>query len=316
MKLATAWKIGWNILLYASIGFVVYLLATNDYLFVPEVHDVPLFAASFPVLFLSFLASCRCWQVGARDTGASIDFAQAVASYGLPVFAKYLPGKVWVLAGRVAYMMQANPANSVTRLGAASVAVQLIDIWVAFTLSLLGFILYLPNPFLIAAVLAGWAFSLACLLYPQLQVRLFAILVKLSPRFEKLTDMPPMQFARWFGWFFIAWLLVGLAFYLMASGLVGELLPAPMLFAMPLGLIAGLLAIFVPGGIGVREAILAAALGAAGLPAAQAVTIGAASRLWFMTGEVFLFLSGVLAHWLTRRKAIAAKAHTKEKPHG
>ena len=58
----------------------------------------------------------------------------------------------------------------------------------------------------------------------------------------------------------------------------------------PISVVYGVLAIIVPGGIGVRESILSGFLIALKVDPKLAVTISALSRLWFISGEVFIFL--------------------------
>ncbi len=52
----------------------------------------------------------------------------------------------------------------------------------------------------------------------------------------------------------------------------------------------GVLAIILPGGLGVREGIIVAYLTLAGLDVETATTISFMNRLWFISGEVFIFL--------------------------
>lgn len=56
-------------------------------------------------------------------------------------------------------------------------------------------------------------------------------------------------------WCFIAWTLVGLGFFVVASGIEGSLRLLPAVSASSIAIGSGMLAIFAPGGIGVREVI-------------------------------------------------------------
>ncbi|MEX0928342.1 MAG: hypothetical protein WD266_08950 [Balneolales bacterium] len=64
----------------------------------------------------------------------------------------------------------------------------------------------------------------------------------------------------------------------------------------------GIIAIFAPGGLGVREAVIVGYLNYIGLSLAEATTISIASRLWFLAGEVFLFVTGFLCHEFRKDK--------------
>ena len=63
-----------------------------------------------------------------------------------------------------------------------------------------------------------------------------------------------------------------------------------MMFAFPLSVCFGLIAIFLPAGLGLREGIIIGYLTLAGLDVESATTISFVNRLWFIGGEVFIFL--------------------------
>jgi uncharacterized membrane protein YbhN (UPF0104 family) len=70
-------------------------------------------------------------------------------------------------------------------------------------------------------------------------------------------------------------------------------------FVFPISVVYGVLAIIMPGGIGVREGIITAYLVMSGVELELATTISVLSRLWFVLGEIFIFL---LAFILNIRK--------------
>ena len=85
------------------------------------------------------------------------------------------------------------------------------------------------------------------------------------------------------------WLLLGASFWLCARGLVavpaGDL--ALYMGAFAVAWLAGLLAIYAPGGLGVREAVLVALLHGR-IGAADALVVAAASRLMLILVDVLL----------------------------
>ena len=85
------------------------------------------------------------------------------------------------------------------------------------------------------------------------------------------------------------WLLLGASFWLCASGLVT--VPADDLAlymgAFTVAWLAGLLAIYAPGGLGVREAVLVALLHGR-IGAADALVVAAAPRLVLVLADVLL----------------------------
>ncbi|MGH9382995.1 MAG: hypothetical protein ACRD2N_01695 [Vicinamibacterales bacterium] len=71
----------------------------------------------------------------------------------------------------------------------------------------------------------------------------------------------------------------------------------------PLVTALGVMAFVAPGGVGVREGAIVGYLILVNVPVAEATTIALASRLWFLTGESFIFVSGWIAdRTLTRDK--------------
>ncbi|MFW6275728.1 MAG: lysylphosphatidylglycerol synthase domain-containing protein, partial [bacterium] len=75
-------------------------------------------------------------------------------------------------------------------------------------------------------------------------------------------------------------------------------------FIFPVSVSYGLLAIFLPGGIGVREGVMVLLLTSSGMDTAMATTISVLSRIWFITGEVFIFSAAIVARHLTTTKTI------------
>jgi uncharacterized membrane protein YbhN (UPF0104 family) len=65
--------------------------------------------------------------------------------------------------------------------------------------------------------------------------------------------------------------------------------------AFPLAATLGIIAVIAPGGLGAREGVLVAYLVLAGQSVADATTVAVAARLWFLAGELALFVIG----WLT-----------------
>jgi glycosyltransferase 2 family protein len=85
------------------------------------------------------------------------------------------------------------------------------------------------------------------------------------------------------------WLVLGGSFWLSARGLldVPEYDAAFYVGAFAIAWLAGLVAVYAPGGLGVREAVLVALLSSR-IGAANALVLAAASRLIFILADVVL----------------------------
>ena len=76
-----------------------------------------------------------------------------------------------------------------------------------------------------------------------------------------------------------------------------------MMFAFPLSVCIGLIAIFLPGGLGLREGVIIAYLSLVGMEIETATTISFISRFWFVGGEVFIFLLAMAIRLMTKKSA-------------
>ncbi len=129
------------------------------------------------------------------------------------------------------------------------------------------------------------------------------LLVKILKKEVKVPQLPFRKVIRALLWYTLSWGTWSLAFWLMASSLVEGSLPFSIAFAFALAGSIGILSVFAPGGLGVREGILTAFLTMAGIAVQDATTIAVTSRLWFLTGEVFIFLVAFFLDRSRRKQA-------------
>ena len=93
-------------------------------------------------------------------------------------------------------------------------------------------------------------------------------------------------------YFLIQWLSLCIAFYFLAVSILEGHLSIFIGFIIPLSVILGVLALFTPGGIGVREGALTFLLFDYGLGYSDSITLSVASRVWSLFGELFIFILG------------------------
>jgi uncharacterized membrane protein YbhN (UPF0104 family) len=86
----------------------------------------------------------------------------------------------------------------------------------------------------------------------------------------------------------ISWILYGIAFRVLAAGVLSRAPGAAGLYtAIYTGsYLAGFLAIIAPGGVGVREVVMAGALKGAGFGTGEAILLVVASRIWTTILEI------------------------------
>ncbi len=176
---------------------------------------------------------------------------------------KYIPGSVWQYAGRAA-VARANgiPVGPV----GVSLGVEFAAAAIAAG-SMAGFLLGWWGVLIIAAVAA-------------------LLIVGVRPTQSRPPALVTIEATLLY---LPIWLLLGVSFWLCARGLVAVPVHDLALYvgAFSVAWLAGLLAIYAPGGLGVREAVLVALLhGRIGAP--DALVVAAASRLMLILADVLL----------------------------
>jgi hypothetical protein len=283
------------LVLLSLVGLVV-ALWTADFLHVPQVVSVPDLLLSFALLLLGMLlAGSATWQRTLRAGGYRVSMRECVASMGLSVYGKYLPGKIWSIAGRAAYVARRS-GRSMSRISVLSLKAQLLTIWTGLTLGTIG--LVAVRGLHLWGVLTGITWLILSLLT-------FLRLPKAVPRFvpqslarrwktiAETTNMNAMSLVPWFA---ASATLRGVGFFFLVRAFTSTGAPWSVCLALPFASAFGMIAVFAPGGLGVREGILAGYLMHAGFATAEATTLSVVARLWFFLGETVMFILGLAIH--------------------
>jgi len=223
----------------------------------------PALAGSLTLAAVGTLAAGWIW-VAILDVLGVPPQRRTAAIFFQSQLAKYIPGSVWQYAGRAALSnAQGIPLRPVavslpveftaSALAGGSMAAFLLGWWGAAVIGLLAGVLFLMEQLVPSRRPAVRATVRATLLY-----------------------LP-------------VWLVLGMSFWLCARGLLD--IPAQdvaiYVGAFAIAFLAGLMAVYAPGGLGVREAVLVALL-AHRIGAGNALVVAAASRLMFIVVDVVL----------------------------
>jgi len=283
---------------YASLVFLVFALIRADYLVIPRIYHPIRLVISLLLLFGGFLLNASSWSRMLKHGGLDVSWVDGVSSAGLSIFAKYIPGKFWVVMGRAEYI--ARKYNLPRKdLGSLSFDAQFIALWTALLLGTIGMLsihstdLYGLSVLLLFILLSLVIFT--SLFHRFIEIIYFRI-TKKELTFPRLSFQKTIRIILWYT---MSWGMWCVSFYFLAGSLSVDSLPFSISFAFGLAGSIGILAVFAPGGLGVREGILTGFLTMAGLDLPLATTIAITSRLWFLTGELFLFLFAMV---LSRRK--------------
>jgi hypothetical protein len=282
---ALQWLLGLTI-----VGFAVRSLARNW----DELRAQPLewriepgwIILSAVLVWFMYAILIAAWRRMLAAWGRGLDLWSASRIWTVSSLGKYLPGKIWAVAG-MALMAQragvgAGPATGsavilqVLAIGTGA-AIAGLSGWGALRAAYPGAVAGL------AVLVAASVVAVGLLLWPELVSRVVRIAVPDAPAVR------PPRGAVAFGIVAnaLAWLGYGAALWLLARGLLPgaglEFLPAVAVFTA--SYLAGFLALFAPGGIGVREGVFILMLqGPLGIGAATALAI--ASRLLLTVTEL------------------------------
>lgn len=289
-------KNNFNIFIYISLGFLIFYLIKLDYLQFEGIRfNVVLLIISILILFIAFLVSSYSWKVALQKHGISIDNVYAITSQGQSIFSKYIPGKIWVIMGRAGFVKLLGYDMKVTTF--ASLKAQIIELWTGLMLGIIPFAV-LKGFDIVVIISVVFLLGITLFIFNK---RIHELIIKLIGKiikkefnlpFVDIRNSIPIILS-----YFLFWISLSIGFLLLSKAVYADTSWVN-LFAYPLGVTLGILAIIFPGGIGIREGILTSFLTMTGIPLEIATTISVIQRLWFLTGEVFIF---VLATILRRK---------------
>ena len=285
---------------YASLIFLVVALYKADYLEIPVIHNYIYLGLSFLFLFTGFVLHAISWSKVVKQAKFPVTYKDGIASAGLSVFGKYIPGKIWVILGRSEYLAKTYQLSR-KNISVLSLNAQFISLWSGLLFGVIGIIaINKLNVYGISAL--SLFILLSVIIYtPFFHDRAENILSYIFSKKITISNLSFVNVAKVLPWFLLIWASWCISFFFLAAALVNFSITFHIAWGFGLAGALGILAIIFPGGIGVREGILTGYLSLAGLDIEVATTIAVASRLWFIAGEIFIFALGMILH-LKRRK--------------
>ncbi|MCP4311114.1 MAG: hypothetical protein GY790_07630 [Bacteroidetes bacterium] len=284
------------LLIFISFLFLFFFLIRQDYI-IPEIVSLPALAGSVLLLMAGFYAQTYSWKVALDIHGYPTTRGDAVVSQGLSVFAKYIPGKIWVIIGRAGYL--SPDKKDLKAKSVISLKEQLIYLWAGFLISSIPTIIYYGLQWISILVLLIITGLTLFLFFPAIHNWSMGLLNRIM---KSPIDVPSIEFRESVPLILsvsLVWAFWTSGFYLFMMAFSASITPV-MMFAFPLSVCFGLIALFLPGGLGLREGIIIAYLGLAGLDVEIATTISFINRLWFVGGELFIFLLALLVRLIRK----------------
>lgn len=255
--------------------------------------------AAMGVYLLGWIPSAWYWRRLMQAMGQEVDVFDAVRGYYCGHLGKWVPGKAFVLVIRAGMMKSRGHSAAVAAVTATFETLLLMGTGLAFGLALFPVTNWPPQ-------VAGW-FTVPWVMPLVIGIGLAASLPVISMLLTRFaTMMTPADMRREQGTILIpiSLVAVGLAVFCLSWALLGLSLgltiravsDAPFQLAewpMWIGAIAsatsiGFIAIFAPGGVGVREGLLIEILRIQpGVGVKQAIVVSVLLRLTWLVAEIF-----------------------------
>jgi uncharacterized membrane protein YbhN (UPF0104 family) len=273
-----------------------------------SLHPRPLWiAAAALTVWLTYALLIEAWRRILLGWNQQLQFVQAVPIWCLSNLGRYLPGKVWSIAGLavlaqrigVAGWAAAGSALAMQALAVGTGAL-VVALWapVAADTSPEAPVARLLSPvLLVLAILVAFA-AVAALVWKPLSRMVTQVA---GPRLE-LRPLPLTTALTAATVTFVSWLAYGVAFWLLAHGLfdTAQLTLQVSVGVFAAGYVVGLLALFAPGGVGMRELVFIALLGPV-MRYDVALALAVASRLLLTATEIG---AALVALGLKRKKEV------------
>ena len=298
-------KLLWRITQVVLIGLIFYFLGRQlvDNWGKVAAYDwhinYPALAISTALCVFTFFIMSSVWRLIILSLGKRIGNAKAFKISYIANLGRYIPGKIWQMFGMIMLAKKEGitEEEAVTSFGLTqlfAVPSGLLCGVVFLALSPRSFNDYARTPYLSAGLKIGGAaillISLLTVFYPQrmeaLLNRIFVLFKRKAIRLEINKSLA----AAIYGGYFLAWSLYGLSFWIFVKGVTVEAAPVfPVIGLFVIAYQIGYLALFAPGGIGPREAVMTLLLAPFFGPAVAAA-LSLASRLWLIVVEAIAAL--------------------------
>lgn len=211
--------------------------------------------ASVALVWASYALLVEAWRRVVVSMHQHLGYLDAARICMVSNLGKYIPGKVWAIAGNAVLSQRAGVEAP------AAVAAALVNqaLSLAAGLGLIALVgpaaLRVVQPWAVAGMLLLGALALLGVVALSSAWVLTRLRRVLPPSWPALSPVPPAVMATAFAANVVAWGAYGLAFQLLARGLTPD---APLSWSLAattftISYLLGLVAVFAPGGLGARE---------------------------------------------------------------
>jgi uncharacterized membrane protein YbhN (UPF0104 family) len=283
------------VLVIVFVGKQGYELWNEDNLQHIEINFIWLVPA-LGVYLLGGLPAVWFWRKLMRSFGGDVSFRDSLRAYYCSQLGKYIPGKATVLFIRAGMIKGRGLGVAAATITATCETLMMMGAGLAIAMTLSPIIGW-PNwirsiPF--ASIVVPVGIVLCCLVALRVIAFILSNLVRTMIstkmlRFKKELDIPAKEIGYGLLAFVITWILFGLSLGLTIRSISGDLIDFgdwPIwIGAVSAATSIGFIAIFAPGGLGVREGLLWMVL-SLHIPEKQAMAAAVLLRLVWLVAEI------------------------------
>ena len=239
----------------------------------------------------SYFIQIWAWYFITLKLDIALSFKKTLEGWLYSQLGKYVPGKVWILLGRFAFYQSQGKSKK-----AISIALYFETITIIMAagfISFIALIYFKEGKLFLSGTTFGWVIFLLIValivLHPQVLQKIFNwILVQFKK--EPISLSLSYSDILWVLMICVlSWIVGGIGFYLFVQS-VFSVSPSHILFltgALAFSSTLGLIALFAPSGLGVREGVLVYLLSYL-MPGSVAVVISVLTRIWITLIEIGL----------------------------
>lgn len=241
----------------------------------------------FGLIFQSII-----WGTITKKNNVGIPIKKSIKIWFLSLLGRYIPGRVWLLFGRLYLAKKEGGSQYKTLLSMIlELSLSIIAGILVFFISLpfWSFLMHQKTIFffiLIIMVLVGLIF-----LYPPIFTKSINFILKLIKKQSIVLEIKYTDILKFLFFYFIFWIILGFSFYFLINSIYPlkiHLLPA-IIGIVAISWVIGFLSFLTPGGIGVREAVLSYLLSFF-MPLPIAIIISLIYRICLIFIEVLMAL--------------------------
>jgi len=246
------------------------------------------------IIFLCghFLLFVVGWKMILKELGISLPFLRALKIIFYSELGKYLPGKIWSFAGRMYFCQRIGISADIAFISLVlELALMTISGVLIFLISFLfsSSLNMAVNPL----ILLPLVILILIAIHPKIMVTIINFFLGLVKRKAIELEFKFSQIFSIMVWYLVIWFCFGIAFYLLINSIIfvsASQIPI-ITGSFAISTTVGLVAIFAPAGLGVREGILSLLLSNF-LPLPLSILLSFLSRIWISAGEaIFIGIS-------------------------